>query len=336
MNLSDAKYSRFSLVQEMMHTPEVVERFDPESTTEFLPLAKSGRVFLTGEGSSRIFPAKNLIYTALRNGYDATIVTDGAAQAMEYDLAEMTVFVASNSGKTKEGVALIRHLKERGHAKVCGVIANAGTPIEEESDSHYLLTCGPEQAVAATKSVVEQALFYDVLFRRAYGKALPDFQRLADAMRKALQAPIPEEMAGKLHAATTLYWAGRNNGVAEELTLKSNEITRKKSDYLEGTYAVHGIEEVMQPTDIVVLVSPFPSEQDKFKEVLEKGVGLPVFAIDSASTPFPTFEVQAYPEFQPYIELAAGWNLLVEIGVRLGINLDKAERARKVGNEFVG
>jgi len=36
------------------------------------------------------------------------------------------------------------------------------------------------------------------------------------------------------------------------------------------------------------------------------------------------------------VELAAGWNILVETGIALGINLDKAERARKVGNEFIG
>jgi hypothetical protein len=34
--------------------------------------------------------------------------------------------------------------------------------------------------------------------------------------------------------------------------------------------------------------------------------------------------------------LCAGWNLLVEIGMTLEINLDKPEWARKVGNEFFG
>ncbi|MFT5328835.1 MAG: glucosamine--fructose-6-phosphate aminotransferase (isomerizing), partial [Planctomycetaceae bacterium] len=29
------------------------------------------------------------------------------------------------------------------------------------------------------------------------------------------------------------------------------------------------------------------------------------------------------------------WNVLVEVGIALGIDLDKPERARKVGNEFV-
>ena len=32
---------------------------------------------------------------------------------------------------------------------------------------------------------------------------------------------------------------------------------------------------------------------------------------------------------------AAGWNILVGTGVALGINLDKPQRARKVGNEYV-
>ncbi len=49
-----------------------------------------------------------------------------------------------------------------------------------------------------------------------------------------------------------IYFAGRNNGVAEELTLKTNEITHKKSDYLEGTFSVHGIEETMRPEEVVV------------------------------------------------------------------------------------
>ena len=36
----------------------------------------------------------------------------------------------------------------------------------------------------------------------------------------------------------------------------SNEITRKKSDFLEGTYVVHGIEEVMDKNDIVFVIDP--------------------------------------------------------------------------------
>ena len=123
--------------------------------------------------------------------------------------------------------------------------------------------------------------------------------------------------------------------MAEELTLKTNEITRSKSDFLEGTYAVHGIEEVMQPDDIVFVVDPMSEEVEKFQEVLEKGVGLSVVAIADHETPFTTIQVPRAGMLTPYVYLGAGWNLLVEIGLALGIDLDKSERARKVGNEFM-
>lgn len=335
MNPSNSKYARFSIVQEMLATPDVVRRFEVSSVEPYLELARSARVLLSGEGSSRIFPAKNAIFAALCDGMPTGLSTEAATQAAQYNLDDTAVFVASNSGKTKEGVALIRHLRSLGHSRSCGIVANAGTPIELEAGLHYLLTCGPERAVAATKSVVEQALFYDILFRKVSGRSLPDLSRLADTMQSALEAEVQPEIVARLAGSPTLYWAGRNNGVAEELTLKSNEITRKKSDYLEGTYAVHGIEEVMDPRDTVIVIDPFEDEEEKFREVLEKGVGMSVFAIAARTTIFPTIRIEAYEGFQPYVELAAGWNLLVEIGIGLGRDLDTAERARKVGNEFV-
>jgi glucosamine--fructose-6-phosphate aminotransferase (isomerizing) len=118
--------------------------------------------------------------------------------------------------------------------------------------------------------------------------------------------------------------------------LAANEITRKKSDFLEGTYAVHGIEEVMDPQDVVFVVDPIAEEEEKFEEVLVKGVGLKVVAIAARDTRFETIRVPEAGAMNPYVFLCAGWNLLVEIGMALKINLDKPERARKVGNEFIG
>ena len=133
-----------------------------------------------------------------------------------------------------------------------------------------------------------------------------------------------------------IYFAGRNTGVAEELTLKTNEITRKKSDFLEGTYAVHGIEEVMNPDEVVLVVNPFPAECQKFKEVLVDGVGMKVIALSSQETPFPTIRIPQVDGYHAVLELLAGWNVLVQVGVTLGIHLDKPTRARKIGNEFIG
>lgn len=133
-----------------------------------------------------------------------------------------------------------------------------------------------------------------------------------------------------------IYFAGSNDGVAEELALKTNEITRKKSIYFEGTYLVHGIEEVMTEDELVVLVDRFPEEEEKFQSVLERGVGLKGLAIADRETRFPTIAIPSVHGMDPYVQLMAGWNLLVEIGIAAGINLDNPDRARKVGNEFRG
>ena len=161
-------------------------------------------------------------------------------------------------------------------------------------------------------------------------------QEAAGKAQEVLEADLDPGIVEEFARAPVIYFAGRNNGVAEELTLKTNEITRKKSDYLEGTYAVHGIEEVMNADEVVVVVDPFPAEAEKFKQVLVDGVGMKVMAMAAEPTIFPTIRIPQVEGYDTVLQLLAGWNLLVHVGVALGINLDKPQRARKIGNEFVG
>ncbi|MBN1456589.1 MAG: hypothetical protein JW912_01910 [Sedimentisphaerales bacterium] len=337
MNLQDQEYAKYALVQEMMDTIGVVKSFNVDQTKDVAgKISSVGRLLLTGEGSSRIFPAKNAMRKAMTWGLDLGIFTDGSRQSAQYDLSKFAVFCASNSGRTKEVVLLAKKLTEAGNKNCFGLCANKDTLLEEACDSTLVLTCGWEQAVAATKSVIEQALVYESIMRHIAGsiKGLA-CAKLSGAIETALTTKIDPEIVATATKAPTIFFAGYNDGVAEELTLKTNEITRKKSDFLEGTYAVHGIEEVMSPNDIVFVVDPIEVEEEKFQEVLVKGVGLKVVAIANRDTSFPTIRVPDVGDLMPYVYLSAGWNLLVEIGMALGIDLDKPDRARKVGNELI-
>ncbi len=338
MNLKDIKYSKYALVQEMMQTVEVVKKFNPNQTKDVAGKIKSaGKLLLTGEGSSRIFPAKNAIRQALKWGLDLSIFTDGSRQSAQYDLSKLAVFCASNSGRTKEVVLLAKKLAAMGNDNRFALTANNDTLLEKECKKTFVLNCGWEQAVAATKSVIEQTLFYEsILWHIKDIDKSSDCLKLAALIEEALIMPISKEIVNLAVKAPTIYFAGYNDGVAEELTLKTNEITRKKSDFLEGTYAVHGIEEVMDKNDIVFVIDPIDEEIEKFQEVLAKGVGLKVIAIADRDTPFTTIRLSSAGDMNPYVFLSAGWNLLVEIGLAIGINLDKPERARKVGNEYMG
>ncbi|MGI6401918.1 MAG: SIS domain-containing protein [Thermoguttaceae bacterium] len=335
MNSTDSKYD-FALVKEMLETPDLVANFDFQQCKKIADMVrKTGRIFLTGEGSSRIFPAKSFIYDVLRYGLAVSVATDGSFQASEYDLSNWVVCGASNSGQTKEIIALLKTLKDNGHKYLAGVTSNAGTKIFDVTDETILLSCGKENAVAATKSVVEQALVYRAIFADlTQCPYASDGKKAGEEMRQILEAEYDAEIVKKLADAPFLYFAGRNNGVGEELTLKTNEITRKKCDFLEGTYLLHGVEEVMREGETCVLIEPFESECAKIKELIADRAGVNVIAIATKDTIFPTIKIPENPAFCQFYQLMAGWNLLVHTGIALGVNLDKPARARKIGNVF--
>lgn len=335
MNLENEKYAQYALVREMMDTVSAVKGFDPKDSAFVADsLRKTGRIMFAGEGSSRLMPAKNTRRKALEWGLGADVQLEGCRQAALYELGGYTVLVDSNSGRTKEALALAAKLRGEGHKECFSLSARPDTPIQQACVRGHVLGCGWEEAVAATKSVVEQALFCESILWNMAGKDMaPALEGLSGKLKTALTMSVDPEIIEWVKAAGTIYFSGYNDGVAEELTLKTNEITRRKSDFLEGTYAVHGIEEVMRAGDIVLLVNPIAEEYEKFKSVLG-AAGVHTVAIDTVETPFDkTIIVPDAGQMQPYVYLCAGWNLLVEVAISDGINLDKPERARKVGNE---
>ncbi|MDZ7821406.1 MAG: sugar isomerase [Candidatus Marinimicrobia bacterium] len=335
MRLDDPKYSKYALCREMLETVDVIRDFSTKDLSKAVnALKKTEKLFMTGEGSSRIFPAKHTINIVQKNNFPLTAYTEGSRQAAELELEDFTLFGASNSGKTKELITLFR---DRDAAGKFALTAFPDTPLGKLSDDEYILYCGKEEAVAATKSVIEQALFYHHLMKAYLGtdcdKSMND---LADKAREVLKMDIDPGLIQDIIKADMIYFAGRNVGVAEEATLKTNEITRKKSAYLEGTYAVHGIEEVMTKHEVVIVIDPYKEEEAKFKEVLVDGVGMKVIAVASRDTSSPTIRIPELSCYDAYLQLLACWNILVEVGIGSGVDLDHPARARKVGNEFNG
>src|SRR5688572_23920690 len=116
MNLTDSKYNQFGLVRDMLATADVVASFSPDQAKDTGPaIAQVGRLLLTGEGSSRIFPAKNAIAIGRKMNWPLALDTEAGRQAQEYDLSNWTVFAASNSGRTCEVIKLFTDLKARSH-----------------------------------------------------------------------------------------------------------------------------------------------------------------------------------------------------------------------------
>ncbi len=334
MNRTDEKYAKFALTREMLESPGILAGFDALQAGRAADAIRStGRLFMTGEGSSRIFPAKNAVATARIAGMDVSVESEASCQAGRYDLSGHVVFAASNSGRTQEVISVVEKLKAAGHANCFALTATPASRLESIADETYVLTCGGEKAVAATKSLMEQAWFYQAMLSLVAGEPLDGLDALAEKVEAALTMNVPDELVDALGRANIIYFLGFNDGVAEELTLKANEVVRKKSAFMEGTYAFHGAQEVMDAGDVVIIVDPIAGQESRYRKILGDEAGLKLFAISSRETEFPTLRIPDAGAFDTYVQLAAGWNVLVEAAISLEIDLDKPKRARKVADD---
>ena len=90
----------------------------------------------------------------------------------------------------------------------------------------------------------------------------------------------------------------------------------------------------MRAGETCVLLEPFESECEKIKKLIAGRAGVNVIAVSTKDTIFPTIKIPSLDGYSQFFQLVAGWNILVQTGVALGVNLDKPERARKIGNAF--
>ena len=76
MNLKEERYRKFALVREMMETSGIIRSFDPAVSERFVNKIKlNNGLFMTGEGSSRLFPAKRAIYSNMNKKFILPVIT---------------------------------------------------------------------------------------------------------------------------------------------------------------------------------------------------------------------------------------------------------------------
>jgi len=270
----------------------------------------------------------------MRLGASPAFFAQSSNDLFGLNLHEFAILGASNSGKTKEIISLFRYLKESNHGRLISITSSPKSILEAFSHLACIIPSGGELAVASTKAVVCQALFYDLLLSRWTGRK-PDLKMLAQNFEHALLEMFDPLIADLINHAGNIYFAGLNNGVAEELALKTPEVIRKKSGFFPGSMLLHGVEEMVTDKDVIVLVDFFPQHEAKIFENYTKRIGTRVICFAQTATLFHTIPFHSTDDlYSPYIKLALGWKLLAEAGEASGLNLDQPVRAKKVGNEY--
>ncbi len=236
--------------KEMASAVDEFSQFNPEKSAKVADRILQGSsnmpIFIFGKGSSMLFPGTH----AKRRAYELT--HERRVEIINPENFNVNclpknafVFLCSNSGKTGEILELAEQLSNK-KFQYYGITAQPDSELARIcQDNVYLLHQPFEKGVAATKSVIEQALFYDALFHFLDKKYFPLgidgelTKEIAGNMKKNLEAQL-SYVSNYVADSDTFYWVDKERGVAEELALKTNEIAGKRSVYKPGTEILHG------------------------------------------------------------------------------------------------
>jgi len=244
-----------------------------------------------------------------------------------------SLVLMSNSGQTREVLGLAKKFPKE---KVFAVTSSKSSPLGRAAHKVYLLQSGKEKAVAATKSIIEQAVVAECLVRYLAGEDIlssKELKNVSSAMAKNISCEIDPKLLILISGARTVYFTGGSLGIGEEVALKFNELAKKKTKYIPGTQILHGSEEVIERGDVVFILfaDRYKPYYDRFISMREK-TGCYIFTIGNGSklSEF-GLDLELVDGFKPYCILSYFWNILTKFALTKGFSLDKGEKIVKVG-----
>jgi len=283
----------------------------PGPWPELVEALRSGpSVLLVAEGSSRLMPGGLGQVLARRHGLHGRLAACGGREAQQLNLARVRLLLASNSGRSREPLAAARAVSQP-----LALVGVPGGPMTSLGGPTRVLMPRPELSIAATASVYAQVLTLAEAVRVAAGDTVP-LARLRSGVAEALAAR-PSGIPG----VARIFWCGGEDGLADELALKTAETTGLAGISCPGTMALHGVEELWADGDLVIDLGLLDEDAGE--------LGTRVSATPARLTRLPALTEDAWA---PLDRLVAGWMLLAAQAALLGRDPAVPRRARKVGN----
>ncbi|MCJ8335642.1 MAG: hypothetical protein MJH10_15615 [Epibacterium sp.] len=270
------------------------------------PLAEApGPWLLIAEGSSRLVPlglAKRFTRAI------GTCLIDGCSGRLAPNDWPGTLVALSNSGKTRE---VYEALHGKQYLAITGL---ADGPLTKEAHASIAVLPRPEQAVAATASVIGQSYVLLAALAAKYNQQLetPSFLKALEHIH------VPE-----LPEVKQLWIVGADDGVAEELALKAWETAGMPAAPVATGLALHGMEEVLGAGHVVWVIESAASDRTAIEDRIHPTQATLLF-----------LETPDIGHLTPLLRLATGWQWLAQWALRKGRDPAIPTRARKIGNEI--
>ncbi|MFH0973367.1 MAG: isomerizing glutamine--fructose-6-phosphate transaminase [Candidatus Micrarchaeota archaeon] len=255
------------MIKEILEQPRALRdaaRQDEQELKEFAAeLKRAQRVVCVACGTARhaAVIGQHLISRLTGKRMEVIIASEAAYFADWLD-DKCVLLCVSQSGETADVIEVVRRAKARG-ARVLSIVNAVDSSLARLSDRTLFINCGPEIAVAATKSFSNQlALFYLIAFAMA-GRAAEGAQRVreaADLVEKIIRENDAKarELALKLTQRESVYFIGRgvNFPVALEGALKLKEISYIHAEGMPAGELKHGTLALISQGTPVVLLNP--------------------------------------------------------------------------------
>jgi glucosamine--fructose-6-phosphate aminotransferase (isomerizing) len=264
---SDRGAYEYFMLKEIMEEPQAVRAAVMQDKQSFTQLAmdilRAKQVVITACGTSRYaaLVGRYLFSEVAQKFCDVVMASEFQYFSSSIDKNTLVIAV-SQSGETADVTEGVKRAKAN-EAQVISIINKPGSILSRMSDDVIYLNCGPEIAVAATKSLISQlAVFYLLSFTMVnqFDQAVDNLKAVSGELTKALDwnRKQLEKLAHRFKDKRDFYYIARgiNFPIASEAALKLKEISYAHAEGLPAGELKHGTLALIEEGTPVITICP--------------------------------------------------------------------------------
>jgi glucosamine--fructose-6-phosphate aminotransferase (isomerizing) len=272
-------YPHFML-KEIMEEPEAIRnaiRQDERSFTQMaMDILRARQVIISACGTSRYAAlVGRFLISEVANKFCEVVMASEFHYFSDSIDRNSLVIAVSQSGETADVIEGVKRAKANG-ARVISIVNRPNSMLCRMSDDVIYLNCGPEIAVAATKSLVSQlSVFYLLSFAMVnqFNQGVSRLTEVASEVSKILSwnGTRLESLAERFRNSRDFYYIARgiNFPIASEAALKLKEISYIHAEGLPAGELKHGTLALIEEQTPVVVICPNDST---LYETLDNGI----------------------------------------------------------------
>ena len=342
---SDKGNYKYFMLKEIMEEPQAIRTAIMQDKGQFTQLAmdilRARQVVITACGTSRYaaLVGRYLFSEVAKKFCDVVMASEFQYFSESIDKNTLVIAV-SQSGETADVTEGVKRARANG-AKVISIINRFGSILSRMSDDVIYLNCGPEIAVAATKSLLSQlAIFYLLSFTMVnqFDEAVNKLKNVSQELAKTLSLNGTKlaKLAERFKDKKDFYYIARgiNFPIASEAALKLKEISYIHAEGLPAGELKHGTLALIEEGIPVVAICPNDyTFHETLSNVMEaKARGAFIIGVSDKEDEVYDFWIKLPPVndlFYPLVSIAPLHLLAYHLAVKRGKDPDKPRNLAK-------